>query len=91
MLPNSGGGIVIAVGAVVGIGSWVVDTSGGGVSGGAVVLGEAVAQMVVSGGAVGCVVSLLVAQAVAASSAAIARTEMLSRCLIKIAQIVLIA
>ena len=66
------------------VGSWVADTSGGGVSGGAVVLGEAVAARV-SGGAVGCVLSLPVAQAVAVS-AAMARTDTLRRCLIKLAR-----
>ena len=69
------------------VGSWVADTSGGGVAGSAVVLGEAVAARV-SVGAVGCVVSLLVAQA-AAVSAAMARTDTPRRCLIKIAPTVL--
>ena len=62
-------------------------TSVGGVLGGVVVLGAAVVKMV-SGGAVGCVLSLLVAQAVAVS-AAMARNATLRRCLIKIASAVL--
>ena len=65
----------------------MADTSGGGVAGGAVVLGEAVAARI-SVGAAGCVLSLLVAQAVAVS-AAMARTDTLRRCLIKIAPTVL--
>jgi len=81
-----GSAVVVGVGRVVGIvdcavvlGATVVKM----VSDGAVVLGEAVAARV-SGVAVGCVVSLLVAQAVAVS-AAMARTGTLSRCLINIA------
>ena len=69
------------------VGGWAADTSGGGVAGGAVVLGEAVAARV-SVGAAGCALSLLVAQAVAVS-AAMARTDTLRRCLIKIAPTVL--
>ena len=65
----------------------MADTSGGGVAGGAAVLGEAVAARV-SVGAAGCALSLLVAQAVAVS-AAMARTDTLRRCLIKIAPTVL--
>ena len=87
MLSNSGGGIAVVVGAGVGVGGRVADTSGGGVSDSAVVLGEAVVTMV-SGIAVGCVSSLLVAQAVAVS-AAMARTDTPRRCLIKIAPTVL--
>lgn len=80
--------VVVAIGGLVEVvGGWGADISGGGVSGGAVVLGEAVAARV-SGGATGCVLSLLVAQAVAAS-AAMARTGRLRRCLIKIAPNVL--
>ena len=62
----------------------MANTSGGGVSDSAVVLGEAVAARA-SVGAVGCVLSLLVAQAVAVS-AATARTDTLRRCLIKLAR-----
>ena len=87
MLSNSGGGIAVVVGAGVGFGGWVADTSGGGASDSAVVLGAAVVAMV-SGGVVGCVVSLLVAQAVAAR-AAMARTGRLKRCLLKLALAVL--
>ena len=65
----------------------MADTSGGGVAGGAAVLGEAVAARV-SVGTAGCALSLLVAQAVAVS-AAMARTDRLKRCLIKIAPTVL--
>lgn len=80
--------VVVAIGGlVVVVGGWVADTSGGGVSDVSVVLGEAVAARV-SVGAVGCVLSLLVAQAVAVS-AAMARTDTLRRCLIKIAPTVL--
>ena len=61
----------------------MADTSGGGVSEVSVVLGEAAAARV-SVGAVDCTLSLLVAQAVAVS-AAMARTNTLRRCLIKIA------
>lgn len=80
--------VVVAIGGLVEVvGGWVADTSGGGVSGGAAVLGEAAAARV-SVGAVGCVLSLLVAQAVEAS-AAMARTDTLRRCLIEIAPNVL--
>ena len=84
ILSNSGGGsVVVVVGSavVVGVG-WGV-----GIADRTVVLGVTVVKMV-SGGAVGCVVSLLVAQAVAVS-AAMARTGTLSRCLIDIALAVL--
>ena len=87
MLSNSGGGIAVVVGAGVGACGWVADTSGGGVSEVSVVLGEAAAARV-SVGAAGCVLSLLVAQAVA-TRAAMARTDTLRRCLIKIAPTVL--
>lgn len=70
-----------------GVGGWVADTSGGGVSDGAVVLGAAVVAMV-SGVVVGCVVSLLVAQAVA-TRIMMARTGRFSRCLLKLALAVL--
>ena len=79
--------VVVIGGLVVVVGGWVADTSGGGVAGGAAVLGEAVAARV-SVGAAGCALSLLVAQAVAIS-AAMARTDTLRRCLIKIAPTVL--
>ena len=84
MLSNSGGGIAVVVGAGVGVGGWVANTSGGEVSDSAVVLGATVVTMV-SGIVVGCVVSLLVAQAVAVS-AAMARTDTPRRCLIKLAR-----
>ena len=63
----------------------MADTSGGGVSGGVVVLGATVIAMV-SGDVVGCALSLLVAQAVAVS-AAMARTDTLRRCLLKLAPV----
>ncbi len=73
--------VVVGSAVVVGVGRGV------GIADCAVVLGATVVTMV-SGGAVGCVLSLLVAQAVAVS-AAMARTGMLSRCLIDIALAVL--
>ena len=80
--------VVVAIGGLVEVvGGWGADISGGGVAGVAAVLGEAAAARV-SVGAAGCVLSLLVAQAVAAS-AAMARTDTLRRCLIKIAPNVL--
>ena len=72
--------VVVGSAVVVGIGRGV------GIADCAVVLGAAVVTMV-SGGAMGCVMSL-VAQAVAVS-AAMARTDTLKRCLIKIAPTVL--
>ena len=73
--------VVVGSAVVVGVGRGV------GIADCAVVLGATVGKMV-SGGAVGCVLSL-VAQAVAVS-AAMARTDTLKRCLIKIAPTVLI-
>lgn len=73
--------VVVGSAVVVGVGRGV------GIADCAVVLGATVVKMV-SGGAVGCAVSLLTAQAVAAR-AAMARTGMLSRCLIDIALAVL--
>jgi len=72
--------VVVGSAVVVGVG-WGVGTADC-----TVVLGATVVKMV-SGGAVGCVLSL-VAQAVAVS-AAMARTDTLRRCLIKIAPTVL--
>ena len=73
--------VVVGSAVVVGVGRGV------GIADCAVVLGAAVVARV-SVGAVGCVLSLLVAQAVAVS-AAMARTDRLKRCLIKIAPTVL--
>ena len=86
ILSNSGGGsvVVVAGSAVVGGVGWGV-----GIADCTVVLGSVGVKMV-SGGAVGCVVSLLVAQAVAVS-ATMARTGMLRRCLIRIAWAVLMS
>ena len=88
ILSNSGGGSVVEVvgSTVVRVGGWAADTSGEGVAGGAVVLSAAVVAMV-SGSDVGCVLSLLVAQAVAAR-AAMARTDRFSRSLLKFARAV---
>lgn len=74
--------VVVGSAVVVGVGRGV------GTADCAVVLGAAVVTMV-SGGAVGCVMSLLVAQAVAVK-AAMARAGRLSRSLIKIAKVILI-
>ena len=82
-MSNSGGGSIVVV-----VGSAVVGGVGRGIGieDCAVVLGATVVKMV-SGGAVGCAVSLLATQA--AARAAMARTGMLSRCLIDIALAVL--
>lgn len=88
MSNNGRGSVVEAVGiTVVGVAGWAADTSGGGVAGGAVVSGVAVVAMV-SDSDVGCVVSLLVAQAVTAR-AEMARTGKLKRCLLKLVLAVL--